>query len=830
MPDRTDEEYKQKEAHADRIAREIEQSSSSTQRYAKENEPDEETLYSAVIRDTGDEPGGSSSNSSTANYNHKSELNHHHPPAPPPQSSSSSQRDDRREMRNSSGDSNSGYRMQNRDRQNRNKASGGGRNNVNSGINEPNWREQSSAARLQQSRYHSNHSMPYGGNNPKANAASGGYNNSKYPPPQLNQYNSKSTYSAVSARGASDGHMENSEYKTYSNRGGGGGGGHSGGKDHYPEDSYSRRSTSGLAQRDNYKQRNINRITETEAAAASPPKSAPKESPTDQRATPPTANTGANNSATTVATTSVTTTNTDSTSKSSVAPKPEPKATTPVESSPTTAAAAATPASKPAVEKKVEAPVVAAASAPAKQPSPSKEVEDKKPAASAAAVAPATTESTPAPASVSSTSPATTTTASTTTASASTANTSTTSTTAAAVAAPAVSSANVIAKSSSLNPNAKSFTPRISNNSSSSGGAGGGGGGGGGGVNFVPLSNMPYAPYQSQQHMSTTPPSIPSTPGSMVPPPTTQFISIHNNSITQQMHHQAAAAAAQQQHGPVPRYNTIAYPPYNLIPPQLMAAGPHQLSQYILPTMTPGSMFAAGPVPGVVPTSQSGQGGNGQQQQLSSHHLISNSTGQSQSGGPPTNQQVQHQGSRGQYRGGKGNNHGMPQNSQPYMRGQHHDYQQSQVASSLTGQPIMAPPTGHQIPVAFSTAAGVHHHNQSGHQQPPNMSGQMGPPQPGPGQQMPYLPYPNFHHRAPISLMPQGHPQALNLAPSLQPGIHYEQIPTAIYCEVPPPQIVTPQSMPPPPVPQANMAPATGTNPMPPTSNASSSGPQQPAY
>src|SRR5690606_26510480 len=117
------------------------------------------------------------------------------------------------------------------------------------------------------------------------------------------------------------------------------------------------------------------------------------------------------------------------------------------------------------------------------------------------------------------------------------------------------------------------------------------------------------------------------------------------------------------------------------------------------------------------------------------------------------------------------------QSQQQYMRQQqHHDYSQQSQVANVTGQPIMAATGPPQIPIAYSAAAAAaaHHHNQQvaaalhHSQQPQNIAAaaaaaQLAATQPHPPnhQPMPYMAYPGFPVR---HLLPQGHPQAINLA------------------------------------------------------------------
>lgn len=178
---REDDEFKQREAQAARIAREIEGDAHRVQRYAKEDELDEEALYSAVIRgDSTDEP-----NPSAVPYNHsgfKGEMNHSRGDSD--RSGPSGGRDS---MRNTD---NSGFRTQNsrqgrrgmgdRDRDRDRGRQGGG------GANEPNWREAASSNRMNAARYHggpgggNQSAAPYNSSGPGKASGSSQYGPSKY--------------------------------------------------------------------------------------------------------------------------------------------------------------------------------------------------------------------------------------------------------------------------------------------------------------------------------------------------------------------------------------------------------------------------------------------------------------------------------------------------------------------------------------------------------------------------------------------------------------------------------------------------------------------------
>lgn len=235
---RNDEEYRQREAQAAKIAREIEQDSTRVARYSKEDELDEESRYSAVIRSDPDiTESGSNMASPSNNYNNNNHHHHyrndmnHHPSRDQPD------RNRDNNLRNSnSGDNLGGFRTQtsrqSRNRMNTNRNSSGGSGGVDRsgggqsiGPNEANWRDANSRVSADH-RYHQQQSQqPYrSAQNP--NKPNSGYVDRKYnainsqqqsssqqqQPQQTYQSsaasqannNIKSSYSSVSARNISN--------------------------------------------------------------------------------------------------------------------------------------------------------------------------------------------------------------------------------------------------------------------------------------------------------------------------------------------------------------------------------------------------------------------------------------------------------------------------------------------------------------------------------------------------------------------------------------------------------------------------------------------------
>lgn len=236
---RNDEEYKQREAQAAKIAREIEQDSTRLARYAKEDELDEESRYSAVIRGDPDmtesgsnmtSPANNSYNNNNHHHHYRNDMNHH----PSDRNQSDRNRDNNLRISNS-GDNLGGFRTQNsrqnRGRLNANRVSGGNSSGgdrsgggPSTGPNESNWRDANNRVSANH-RYHQQQSQqPYGSaQNP--NKSNSGYVDRKYnainsqqqsPSQQQQQQqqpqqtyqssaasqanNNKSSYSSVSAR------------------------------------------------------------------------------------------------------------------------------------------------------------------------------------------------------------------------------------------------------------------------------------------------------------------------------------------------------------------------------------------------------------------------------------------------------------------------------------------------------------------------------------------------------------------------------------------------------------------------------------------------------
>ncbi|KAH7646491.1 hypothetical protein HUG17_2029 [Dermatophagoides farinae] len=233
---RNDEEYKQREAQAAKIAREIEQDSTRLARYAKEDELDEESRYSAVIRGDPDmtesgsnmtSPPNNSYNNNNHHHHYRNDMNHH----PSDRNQPDRNRDNNLRISNS-GDNLGGFRTQNsrqnRGRLNANRVSGGNSSGgdrsgggPSTGPNESNWRDANNRVSANH-RYHQQQSQqPYGSaQNP--NKSNSGYVDRKYnainsqqqSPNQQQQQpqqtyqssaasqanNNKSSYSSVSAR------------------------------------------------------------------------------------------------------------------------------------------------------------------------------------------------------------------------------------------------------------------------------------------------------------------------------------------------------------------------------------------------------------------------------------------------------------------------------------------------------------------------------------------------------------------------------------------------------------------------------------------------------
>lgn len=253
---RNDDEFKEREAQAERVAREIEKDAFRQQRYQKENDDDldEESRYSAVIRDEVQSPVDVGAEDSSAT------------PIPVPQPPSSSQRsrpssqhrdrrhreDDRRDMRNVGPNRDDGFRVQNsrnnRVRPNGNDRNGGDRileraridirdrNHHHNSINEPNWREPSNRHPIvsstssnlsngsqggqtrynQYERHQTSAKQGYGGNRNYVHGSTSSQHHQPQPyslpgnvpppaPPSTHQPPtppSKTSYSAVSARSA----------------------------------------------------------------------------------------------------------------------------------------------------------------------------------------------------------------------------------------------------------------------------------------------------------------------------------------------------------------------------------------------------------------------------------------------------------------------------------------------------------------------------------------------------------------------------------------------------------------------------------------------------
>ncbi|OTF79341.1 hypothetical protein BLA29_001531, partial [Euroglyphus maynei] len=386
-----------------------------------------------------------------------------------------------------------------------------------------------------------------------------------------------------------------------------------------------------------------------------------------------------------------------------------------------------------------------------------------------------------------------------------------------------------IVVTSKLNPNAKVFTPRAvqmpaatqpqQQNPQQV-------------VAPLPPHNYPspHAPYPSVAtgHMTaTTPPSIPSTPSLAGPAGTGQFIPYthpHSGSGAPGPHLAGHAHHAQQQ--------SIRYPiqfQYNPMMQHQMV--PQYITiQHFAPSMAAGGVATA-------PSQQSSGGPPNQQPPPpgSSHHMIAanaaqsmatqaganslvhnNGHGSQQQQVPPqqSQQPVNQSQPRGHYRGGgkngPGGNPNANQQSQQ-IRHQHHEafvsQQQAQVAN-VTGPPIMTGATQPQhLPVVFP---GHHHHaqNQLHHGQQASQNAAMAAQlaasaQPGHhNQALTHYMYPAGFAPRPLLATHQSHhyhPNASNFQPGLY-GAPDSHIPTVyMQTEMPPHQIVTAQSMAPPP-------------------------------
>ncbi|KPM05322.1 COP9 signalosome [Sarcoptes scabiei] len=764
---RNDEEYRQREAQAAKIAREIEQDSARVARYAKEDELDEESLYSAVIRDPEDSTTTSSSpNTSTSgpksNYgqNYRAEVNH--------------QRDDRRDnMRNTNQD-NMGFRTQN-SRQNRNRIPN------RSGANESNWRENT---RNSSSRYHQSATIPSYNNNNKFSNSSGTGNNvihgyggngpsNKYVN-HSNQYSNatsqaKSSYSAVSARNVpietNVGSIDCTEnVKTYANRTGNHAKDYSNNDDHYPrktghssggsnQRSSQNESFKSQSQRTPYSRiveqshsdsEEIHTPSQTQTCINSPKNSAAEikpESPDTE------SNKKLNNSKSSTSSPNLSkeASNIDSDKKSEIYPS---KVSSPTSSfndnniflpsastiSPNSSLASNTTSSNSSTtNSSTIVPVINSESENFTRNSP--------PISSPNAN-----------------------------------NT----------------SSNIdVVTNSKLNPNAKAFTPRGSSALMQS--------------QQTPIVISSY--YQNTAgHLSTTPPSIPSTPlgpatagGQFIQythPGGAPHISTHPNH-----HHQ------QQQL----RYanNSLQFPAYNpLLPPLNLQyiAIPHFPSSMTAQTPSLASQSSSSPnvagQPGPPPTLPS------QSAPIPSHQMISNTSVANQPGSqsnvvasqqapppPPLSQPNSVQPTRSHYRSSsKGSTSANPQ-SQQLLRPApqqlpHHEYSQQTQVVDVTGQPIMTGAAhGHQhLSVVFPQSAAVHHNQNQIHGQQPQNIAQLAT-QPNQTQPIPHYMCSGF----PRPIIQSYHTNTLNIA-ALTSGL-YPDSHMQVYCTEMPPPMMAAQSM-----------------------------------